>query len=64
MFYEMIKLLQEANLEGNLVPPNSKDQIVWKLGLEHKKIDYCINSYKYYYKNNENEISYKFYDVL
>ena len=61
-FDETMKLLQETNPEGNLVPPNLYEtkKLVSKLGLGHKKIDCCLNGCMLYYKDDEGERHCKF----
>ena len=51
-FDETMKLLQETNPKGNLVPPNLHEtkKLVSKFGLGHKKINCCINGCMLYYR--------------
>ena len=58
-FDETMKLLKETNSKGNLVPLNFYEtkKLVSKLSLGQKKIDYCINACKLYYKGDKNERS-------
>ena len=64
-FDEMMMLLKETNLEGNLISLKfyKTKKLVSKLGLRQKMIYCYIKGCIFYYKGDENERSCKFYGV-